>query len=100
MSKYHAKKIVTASGEKYDSKKEFRRGQQLKALALSAKISDLQRQVKYELIPAQRDTDGKCIERACCYVADFVYKDSDGHTVVEDCKGVRTPEYIIRVVET
>lgn len=37
------------------------------------------------------------IEKACKYIADFVYTDNDtGQTVVEDTKGVRTKEYIIK----
>lgn len=110
-NKYHAKK-VHFGGETYDSKHEFQRGQQLQLLLQSGKISNLQRQVKYELIPAQRDASGKCIERACHYVADYVYE-QDGETIVEDCKSpaTRTAEYVmkrklmlhkygIRVVET
>ena len=30
------------------------------------------------------------------YVADFVYLDEQGKTVVEDAKGVRTKDYIIK----
>lgn len=30
------------------------------------------------------------------YVADFVYKDENGEEVVEDVKGMRTKEYIIK----
>lgn len=56
----------------------------------------MQRQVRYELVPAQRDEDGNVLERACFYVADFVYTDADGRTVVEDVKGFRTKEYLIR----
>jgi hypothetical protein len=59
-------------------------------------ISDLREQVPYLLIPAQRDDAGRLIERQCSYVADFVYVDSDGRTVVEDTKGVRTKEYVIK----
>lgn len=37
------------------------------------------------------------IERSCRYIADFVYTDNaSGQTVVEDTKGVRTKEYIIK----
>ena len=35
-------------------------------------------------------------ERKCEYIADFVYTDKDGNTIVEDAKGVRTPEYKIK----
>lgn len=104
-TKYNAKK-VTINGETYDSKKEARRAQQLSLLRDAGEISDLRRQVKYLLIPVQREPDiigpkggrrpGKLIEKECAYYADFVYKDKDGNTVVEDAKGMRTPEYIIK----
>ena len=35
------------------------------------------------------------MERPCTYVADFVYKEG-GKTVVEDTKGFRTKDYIIK----
>ena len=69
-------------------------------------ISNLREQVSFELIPAQygecgTDLKGKpvrvCIEKACKYIADFVYTDNEtGQTIVEDTKGVRTKEYIIK----
>lgn len=91
MNKYGAKKIKDpATGYIFDSKAEFIRWCELRILERAGKISDLQRQVKYELIPKQ---DG---ERACTYVADFVYIDSDGNTVVEDTKGVKTDAYKIK----
>lgn len=94
-SKYHAKK-TTVDGITFDSKKEARRWQELKMLEKAGVISDLQRQVKYELIPAQRDPEtGKVVERACTYYADFVYKEGD-KKVIEDTKGVRTAEYKIK----
>ena len=36
------------------------------------------------------------IERKAVYIADFVYKDRSGREVVEDCKGMRTKDYIIK----
>lgn len=100
-NKYHAKK----SGG-YDSKKEHRRAQQLKLWQRAGVISDLREQVSYELIPAQygscgTDLKGKpvkvLLERAVRYIADFVYTDNEtGKTVVEDTKGMRTKEYIIK----
>lgn len=93
-------------GEIYDSKAEARRGAELEAMASAGEITDLRRQVSFELIPAQREPDtigkrggvikGKLIERAVYYVADFVYVNRDGDTIVEDVKGMRTPEYIIK----
>ena len=90
-NKYGAKKIKDpATGFVFDSKAEFTRWCELRILERAGKISDLQRQVKYELIPKQKG------ERACTYLADFVYKDSDGNTVVEDTKGVKTDAYRIK----
>lgn len=94
MSKYGAKK-VEVDGIVFDSKKEARRYQELKLFEKAGAISQLRRQVKFVLIPAQR-VDGKVIERQCCYIADFVYQDKEGKTVVEDTKGVKTKDYIIK----
>ena len=140
-NKYHARK-VTVNGITYDSKKEARRHAQLLEMERNGEIVDLQRQVKFVLIPAQREPDsigprggakkGKLIERECAYVADFVYTvvpadnpsaveqrkirrqtppedagpvsltaDSSLYTreplrCVEDTKGVRTKDYIIK----
>jgi hypothetical protein len=58
-------------------------------------ISNLREQVKYVLIPTQRDDQGNLLEKECSYRADFVY-DKDGKTIIEDTKGMRTPEYIIK----
>jgi len=58
-------------------------------------IRDLQLQVPFELIPAQRDETGKVVERAVRYIADFCYYDRVGNLVVEDAKseGTRTELY-------
>lgn len=75
----------------YDSKKEARRHRELLLLERAGKITNLERQVKFELIPKQ---DG---ERACTYVADFVYENVDtGERVVEDTKGFKTEVYRIK----
>ena len=93
MSKYHSKKI-TANGQTFDSQREYRRFRELLLLERARAITGLQRQVKFELIPSQR-IGGKVVERACSYVADFVYIEN-GQKVVEDAKGYKTPEYIIK----
>lgn len=80
----------------YASKKEHRRAAELHRMQELGLISDLREQVRYVLIPAQRDDEGRLIEHQCVYVADFVYLDADGRRVVEDTKGVRTPEYVIK----
>ena len=95
-SKFHAKKIEW-NGEKFDSKKEFTRYQELLLLQRAGKISRLERQVKIILLPPQRDEKGKVIERAVTYIADFVYFDIEqDKTIVEDTKGYKTPEYILK----
>ena len=95
-NKYYNDK-VRVQGVEFDSKKEARRWAELRLLERGKKIRDLQRQVKFELIPSQRDKDGKVIERAVTYTADFVYYDVDkNEVVVEDTKGFKTPEYIIK----
>ena len=105
-SKYGNHKI-TIGGETYDSMKEYHRYLELLALEMAGEIKDLRRQVKYILIPAQREPDtigkrggihkGKLLEKEVAYFADFVYTDTgSGEEIVEDTKGVRTKEYIIK----
>lgn len=93
MAKYGNRKIVR-DGIEFDSIKECQRYCELKLMQRAGVISDLQMQVPFELIPSQR-IDGKVVERAVNYVADFVYT-QDGQKVVEDTKGYKTPEYIIK----
>ena len=102
--KYHNKKILI-DGQLFDSKKEGYRYRELRFLEKTGQITNLQRQVKYTLIPAQREPDtigkrggvikGKLIEREVSYIADFVYREN-GELVVEDTKGIRTKDYIIK----
>lgn len=90
-NKYHAEKC-----NGYDSKKEYYRAQQLKLLLKAGLISNLREQVVFLLIPSQTNGEG-IEERPVKYKADFVYIDNaTGQTVVEDTKGFRTPEYIIK----
>lgn len=104
-AKYHSRKI-TRDGMTFDSVKEYRRFCELSLLERAGAIRNLKRQVKYVLIPAQRaftnEIDkkgnfkkGKLLERECAYIADFVYE-QDGKIVVEDVKGVRTKDYILK----
>jgi hypothetical protein len=89
MSKYGNIKTVTSDGIKHDSIKEANRWCELKLLERAGVIQDLQRQVKFLLIPKQEG------ERAVYYVADFTYTEN-GKSVVEDTKGMRTKEYILK----
>lgn len=93
-------------GIEFDSKREGNRYRELLLLERAGAITDLQRQVKYKLLPAQyrpvfdkktRKWKDRCIEREVSYVADFVYQ-QDGETVVEDVKSpaTKTRQYILK----
>lgn len=90
--KYHAQKT-----NGYDSKKEAKRAEVLKLMLKQGLISGLQEQVPYILCPKQDGVDYKgkkiCLRREMKYIADFVYIEN-GNTIVEDCKGMRTKEYL------
>lgn len=105
-SKYGNRTAVIA-GEVFDSKKEAKRWKELLLLVMAGEITNLERQRKFILIPVQREPDrigpkggtirGTVLERECSYYADFSYKVVEtGELVVEDTKGVKTPEYVIK----
>lgn len=110
-SKYGAKKI-TRDGETFDSLREYRRFCELSLLEKSGDIAGLRRQVVFPLIPTQREETcevytrgknkglpkpGKVLEKEVKYIADFVYRDArTGEEIVEDVKGVKTKEYILK----
>lgn len=109
-NKYYNCPTRSSDGIIHDSMREANRWEQLLLLQRGNAIADLQRQVKYVLIPMQYETferygkdgnrlkDGKRLaERECAYIADFVYTDvASGQTIVEDVKGVRTDVYKIK----
>ena len=92
-SKYHAEKTII-DGERFDSKREAERWQELRLMEKAGEISNLRRQVKYELIPAFKKP-GERTERSVSYIADFVYTEN-GETIVEDSKGFKTDAYRIK----
>lgn len=94
MNKYHNKETIL-DGIKFQSKREATRYAELKLLQRAGKISDLRLQVPFELLPTQR-RNGKVVERPATYIADFVYCDKSGELVVEDAKGHRTKEYVLK----
>lgn len=86
----------TTVGEvSFDSKAEARRFLYLQRLEQAGEISDLKRQVPFELIPGQVTPCGKKL-RPTTYIADFTYRSKDGKFVVEDPKGASTPEWRIK----
>ena len=103
MAKYRNKK-VKFNGIIFDSKKEALRYKELCLLEKAGEITDLKRQVVFELLPVQKEfykdvKTGKekqrVIERAVKYIADFVYL-KNGQLVVEDTKGLKTKDYILK----
>ena len=106
-NKYQAIKC-TYDGIQFDSRKEMRRYQELLLLQRAGAILNLRRQVKYILIPAQYETyerygkkgqelkpGRRLLEKECSYIADFVYEEN-GKEIVEDTKGIKTKDYIIK----
>lgn len=87
VNKYQAQKCVY-DGLRFDSHKELRRYLELRLLERSGQITGLQRQVRFELIPAQKDGNGKFVECSLTYVADFTYYQNE-EFVVEDVKGYK-----------
>lgn len=109
-SKYNSSKCLCNQGHKHDSRKEARRCNELHFLQMAHEISELEIQKKYILIPAQREPssevykrgpkkgqskEGKVLEKECAYYADFCYTEN-GRYIVEDTKGMRTPDYKIK----
>jgi hypothetical protein len=109
-NKYRNKK-VEVDGITFASKREMHRYLELKTLEAAGEITNLKLQEKYILIPVQREftmeiytkgrkkgqfKQGKIIERECAYFADFDYVTKDGKHIVEDTKGMKTKEYIIK----
>lgn len=95
-SKYKNKKTVI-DGIEFDSRREAKRYAELRLMERQGIISNLQRQVRYEVCPKYKGK--RTTERAAYYVADFVYTfRQTGELVVEDVKSpiTRTPVYILK----
>lgn len=89
-NKYGNKK-TTYKGISFDSKKECEYFIYLSRLEALGAISELERQVRFELQPSFKH-NGKTI-RSITYVADFTFKDSDGDLHVVDVKGIKGDSY-------
>lgn len=103
--KFRNKKITTDEGV-FDSKFEYEFWLELKEREKRGEISNLKRQVSFELIPRQSamvevqlKTKTKLkevfYEHPVFYIADFVYNEGEKRIII-DCKGVKTPDYIIK----
>ena len=89
--KYGNKK-VTVQGIKFDSKWESERYLYIKSLELAGRVRNLELQVRFAL-----EVNG---QKICTYIADFRYEkenaNGDWETIVEDAKGVETPEFKLK----
>lgn len=109
MSKYGNRRCQY-NGIVFDSVHEMERYKELLLLERAGEISNLKLQVKFELIPEQREQSteiykrgpkagqfkpGKIVEKSCVYIADFVYI-RNGQRIVEDAKGMKTKEYRLK----
>lgn len=102
MSKYGNRK-VKRDGMVFDSVREYNRWNELKLLEKAGKIFNLERQVRFVLIPTQySDTEftkrgtPRVVEKEMSYIADFLYYNESGDAVVEDAKGVKTEAYKLK----
>jgi hypothetical protein len=107
-TRYNNKKVENEDG-KFDSKKEYQRWLFLKEAESQGKITNLQKQVKFELIPAvieeyvehlktKDKIKTRTLQRAITYTADACYY-KDGEYVVEDCKispKVKPEKYVLK----
>lgn len=84
--KYGAKRTMVGA-EKFPSKKEAARYEELMLLQRAGRITELTRQNAFELV-----VNGVTVAR---YVSDFGYLEN-GLRVIEDCKGFRTPVYRLK----
>ena len=89
--KYGNKKTVV-DGIKFDSKWESQRYLYLKSLEKADRVKNLELQPKFII-----SVNG---QKICTYIADFKYdrEDKDGvwEHVIEDAKGVETPEFKLK----
>jgi hypothetical protein len=114
-NKYNNKEI-TVNGNRFDSRPEARRYSQLLILEKAGIITDLKRQVVFELIPSQFEeyetgeifkrgnlkgqpkVARRCLEKSVKYIADFTYYDEYGKFIVEDTKSeaTKTKDFVIK----
>lgn len=105
MNKYHARKVLY-DGIWFDSGRERDRYIALMILQRGKYIQNLRRQVPFQLLPpiyeervvqlkTKTKIEKRLVQKGVNYIADFVYE-RDGKTIVEDTKGYRTKDYILK----
>ena len=96
MSKYNAK-AMQVGNEKYRSKREMHRHQELLLLQRAGQIAGLTREVPFVLAPGVQIAGEFRKRPAVRYVADYVYSDvASGAVIVEDAKGMQTPVFRLK----
>lgn len=107
--KKYNNKTFEAEGYKWDSKKEYQRWLVLKEAEAQGLITDLQRQVKFVLIPAVTEDyvvhlktkdkiKTRTLQLAIYYTCDFTYY-KDGEYIVSDVKAspkMLPKEYVLK----
>lgn len=93
MNKYRNVK-TQIDGITFDSRKEAARYCELKIMERAGLIRNLQLQPKFEIQPSYIKSGKKV--RAIIYIADFSYRQKNGKLIVEDVKGKRTKEYLLK----
>lgn len=81
-SKSRNEKTVV-DGIRFDSKKEAARYKDLKLMEKAGQLDFLILQQPFPVSIGPH--------KICDYIADFYYREKGGESVVEDCKGMRTP---------
>lgn len=90
----YANEITVVDGITFDSRAEANRWVELRWMEDEGRITGLQRQVPFELVPAcKRPSGGE--EKAVTYIADFLYY-RDRRTIVEDVKGASPDVWILK----
>lgn len=90
LTKFGNRPARCSQGVMHQSTAESRRCTELHALQSAGLISDLKAhpQERFDL-----SVNGKHV---CFYLADFVYFDDNGKQIVEDVKGFRKADYILK----
>lgn len=94
MPKYGNRKTVV-DGITFDSLREAARWGELRMLERAGHISQLKRQVIYELAPSVKFSGTRRAKPALRYIVDFTYREGDA-LIAEDVKGMQTKEFQIK----
>lgn len=92
--KYNARPTDCGFGHQHASKKEAKRCGELTLMQKAGEITGLCQQPEFVLMVANSDGGGWIPVGK--YRADFEYLDKSERRVIEDCKGVRTPIFILK----